>query len=85
MLWKRSGACDAAVGKACTDRIFRRYLIHKNEFSTAVDNFVENDTHPMWFVGIESAPCTVHFTAVRMHFTFQKTHLARNLLLFFSK
>ena len=85
MLWKRNSAQNAAVGKAWIDRIFRKRLFHKNEFSTAVNNFVENDTHLTRLVGIESVWCAVHFTAMRMHFTFQKTHLAKNLLLFFQK
>jgi hypothetical protein len=43
---------------------------------------VENDTHPAAFVGYESREDVMHFTPSMTHFTFQKTHLAENLLLF---
>ncbi len=82
MLWKTGTAHHNAVGKPCFDSIFCAVVFHRNRFSTGVDNFVENDTHPAAFAGYESWGDAMHFTPPMTHFTFQKTHLAENLLLF---
>ena len=82
ILWKTAAAYRNAVGKACFDSIFCAVVFHRSKFSTGVDNFVENDTHPAAFVGYESREDAMHFTPSMTHFTFQKTHLAENLLLF---
>ena len=85
ILWKTAAIHDWIVGKACSDSVFLQSFFHRSKFSTGVDNFVENDTHPARFVGYESRGNAMHFTPSMTHFTFQKTHLAENLLLFSEK
>ncbi len=54
MLWKKRTPHHPNVGKARIDSVFCVSVFHTGRFSTGVGNFVENDTHSMPFVGIES-------------------------------
>ena len=45
MLWKIRISLPRHAEKAGKHSVFRFGVIHREWFSTAVDNFVENDTH----------------------------------------
>ena len=88
LLWKTEFDTTANRRKACQDRNSSHLIVHSPKFSTGVDNFVENVTHSLWVIRRHfDAVCgrVVHFGAPCTHFTFPKTHLTENLLLFFLK
>ena len=53
MLWEMRKLRRCRIEKARISSDFRAMILHNSEFSTGVDNFVENDTHPTAFVGNE--------------------------------
>ena len=83
MLWKTGTVCHKTVGKARFDSIFCMTVSHRRQFSTAVDNFVENDTHLRAFVVFELRAWRDAFHTAHDAFHVSKNASCRKPLAFF--